>query len=67
MIHCPSDYLDGFVSEFEDGNFYRDISNAYCIPENLQLTIKGNPLSETREYFKFVIHNKYESDSTFGN
>ena len=59
LIKCPHSYVDGFLSEQQETGLYKNSQNAFCVPLDQELIMKGNPTSKELEYFKIRVFNKY--------
>lgn len=57
LVPCPSGYIESWMGN-TDSSYYSGLSSAYCVPDNLDLTISGNPEGQTFSSFKISIYNK---------
>lgn len=53
---CKKDYLDGFIGDYMDQDYYRNITLGYCLPDNIDLNISGEPSDDVRNQFMISIH-----------
>lgn len=55
---CPAEYIESWMSPNVDSSYYTGTGVAYCPPDNLVLSIVGQPESLRFDSFKLSIYNK---------
>lgn len=48
LVKCERSYLNGFIGEDEDKDYYNDFNNAYCVPDGTKLSLYGSTGDEKR-------------------
>lgn len=63
MIPCPSNYFDGFMSPNDDPSYYTSVTNGFCLPSTLNLSLTSNIFNNS-QFFKVSVYNKTAAAST---